>query len=350
MRHATRLLALLLLIGVTHAAPPKDKVKLAKRTQKGDRLLAHETSRTEITIHWKGEGEGAVGGEEVEEVEREYVQEVLKESPLTIKRDYKLSTRAKGKPKDDKVEPVRTSVHGKTVTFNGAEGHPDVVGGELSKEDRENLTTVERIAYSLLPKDEVAVGDSWKVADEMGKAIFHAFYSPENMKTAGTAKLESIKTVEGRRVAKLLLKAQLEIKPTEQIPHITLELKGAANFFVDEGAFQDLVLEGPLLYETSSVEGGKKRVASAEGRTIFRMKGTILAGAAVKPASKDDEIAKAAKLVCSGGHEFPNGFSFCGSCGKQLDAETKRCKGGCAPLLRHCVLCGEALAPKEEKK
>lgn len=339
MRLRVALVLLVLFVGAVEASPPKEKVKLARKTKKGDRLTQKEHQRTETTVHWKGEGEGAANGQEVEEVDREFFQEVLKEDPLLLKRDYKSSTRLKGKPKDDKLEPVRTSVHGKVVLV-GPDG-PRMEGGEMSKEDRDNLDTVERIAYALLPKDEVGPGDTWKVSDEVGRALFRGMFDPENCKTQGLAKLEGWKVVEGRKGAKLSLKVSIAMKPTEIVPEIQLDLKGSAVFLVEEGIFSELSLEGPIHF--AKTEG--KRSWSSDGTTQYTLKGTVVAGAPLEPVAKDDELAKAKQLECSKGHKFPNEFSFCGSCGKGLNPETRRCTGGCPPLLRHCVLCGEPLTP-----
>jgi hypothetical protein len=320
-------------------APPNDKVKLVRRTKKGDRLTQKERQRTETTGHWKSEGEGTANSEEVEEIEREFAQEVLKEDPLLLKREYRTSLRTKGKAKDDKVQPVRTSVHGKVVlvTPDGAK----IEGGIISPEDRDSLDRVERIAYALLPKDEVGTGDSWKVSDEVGRAVFRGMFDPENCQTRGLAKLDGWKVVDGHRGAKLSLKVAIDLQPGELVPAIQAELKGTAVFLVDEGVFSDLTLEGPI--HIAKTVG--KRSWSSDGQTVFTLKAQVVAAAPVEAVAKDDEIAKAKQLECPKGHKFPNEFLFCGSCGKALNAETKRCPGGCAPLLRHCVVCGEALAP-----
>ncbi|MEZ0228311.1 MAG: hypothetical protein ACAI25_06775 [Planctomycetota bacterium] len=336
-------------------AMPKDKVKLVRKTKKGDRLAVKESSHTETTYHWKGEGEGSAGGQEVEDVQRDFLQEVLKENPLVLKREYKLSTRAKGKPKDTAVEPVRTSIHGKTVVI-GPEGPHIESGGDLSKEDREQLNTVEKIAYACLPKDEVAQGDSWKIGDEIGKALFGEALGVDGVKSAGSGKLDSFKMIDGRRAAKLTLKCAIEVKPTEIIPSITLELKGQAWFLVEEGVFTELVLEGPLKILIEKNENGHKKVMSGEGVTTYKLKGEVVAGApeppAPKPLAKDDELARSERLQCAKDekHNFPNRFQFCAQCGKEIDKETQRCVGGkCPPLLRFCPLCGEGLKPAPAK-
>lgn len=340
-------LVLGLALSLAQGAPGKDKVKLARRTKKGDRVQVKEQQHTETTYHWKGQGEGAVGGTEVEDVQREFLQEVVKEDPLVLKRDYKVSTRMKGNPKDDKLAPVHTSIHGKTVLL-GPDG-PRIEGAEVSKEDRESLDSIAKIAYACLPKDEVAVGDTWKLSDEIGKAVFGAGFDPENFKTQGTGRLDALKTIEGRRAAKLSLKAALEVKPTELLPSITLELKGQATFLVEEGVFAELVLEGPMRMEVQKTEDGHERTMSGDARTDYRLKSEVVAGAPEapppKPLAKDDELARAEQLQCSKGHKFPNRFSFCAQCGKELDKTTLRCPGGCAPLLRFCPLCGEGLVP-----
>ena len=350
MTRSSKLLSVLLafaLVPVAAVAGGKEKVKLVRKTRKGDRLAVKESQRTETTSHWKGEGEGAVNGQEVEVVERDYLQEVLKESPLTLRRDYKSSTRTKGKPSEDKPEPVRTSVHGKTVVLS-PDG-PKVEGGELSKEDRDNLDTLERIAYACLPKDEVGPGDTWKISDEIGRALFGPGFDPENVKSQGTGKLDSVKTVDGRRAARLVLKVSLEVKATEVIPSIVLDLKGTATFLVEEGVFTELQLEGPGRIEAKDTKDGKKRTMTAETATVYHLKAAIAAAAPEapppKPLAKDDELARAEAVQCSKGHKFPNRFQFCAQCGKEIDPKTQRCGGGCAPLLRFCPLCGEGLVP-----
>jgi hypothetical protein len=309
-------------------ALPKDKVKLVRKTRKGDRLAVKESSHTETTYHWKGEGEGSAGGQEVEDVQRDFLQEVVKESPLTLKRDYKLSTRTKGRPKDTSQEPVRTSVHGKTVLIT-PEG-PRIEGGELSKDDRENLNTVEKIAYACLPKDEVAQGDTWKLTEEIARALFGEHITAELVKSVGTGKLDSFKTVDGRKAAKLILKVGVEVKPTEVTPQIILELKGQALFLVEEGVFVELALEGPIKIAVDKTEDGRKKTLSGEGQTLYKLK-------------EDDELARAEKVKCAKGHEFDNRFQFCAQCGKEIDKDTNRCVGKCPPLLRFCPLCGEGL-------
>ncbi len=346
-RSTVSLLLVALLVSLASAEPGKDKVKLVRKTKKGDRLAVKEEQRTQSVFHWKGEGEGAVNAEELEEVKRDYLQEVLKEDPLTLRRDYKSSTRAKGKPNDSSVEPVRTSVHGKTVVIT-PDG-PRVEGGELSKEDGDNLDRVEKIAYACLPKDEVGPGDSWKISDEIGKAVFGKGFDPENMKTQGVGKLESWKTIDGRKAAKLALKASLEVKPTEVLPAISYELKGSALFLVEEGVFIELALEGPGKLEAKDTKDGKKRTMTAELQTAYHLKAEVAAAAPEepppKPLAKDDELARAETVQCSKGHKFPNHFAFCAQCGKAIDEKTRRCTGGCAPLLRFCPLCGEGLVP-----
>lgn len=336
-----------LLASLAHALP-KEKVKLVRKTKKGDRLAVKESSHTETKFHWKGEGEGSAGGEEVEDVQRDYLQEVVRESPLTLKRDYRTSTRMKGRPKDTSLEPVRTSIHGRAVVIT-PDG-PRIEGGEISKEDRESLDTVEKIAYACLPKEEVGQGDTWKLGDEIGKALFPGLGS-DLLKTQGTGKLEALKTIDGRKAAKLALKVSAELKPTEVLPAIELELKGQALFLIEEGVFVELALEGPIKIAIEKTENGHKRTMSGDGQTTYKLKAEVTAAAPEAPApkalAKDDELARAEKVKCSKGHEFPNRFGFCGQCGRELDGETRRCPGKCAPLLKFCPLCGEGLTPSK---
>jgi hypothetical protein len=336
-----------LAMGPAQAAPGKEKVKLVRRTKKGDRLSVKEDQHTETTFHYKGEGEGAVGAAEVEDVAREYLQEVVKEDPLVLKRDYKSSTRLKGNPKDDKLEPVKTSVHGKTVIL-GPDG-PRIEGGELSKEDKDDLDTVTRASYACLPKDEVAVGDQWKLGDDLGRAVFGPMYDSENFKAQGTGRLDALKTVDGRRGAKISLKVALEVKPTEVMPSISLELKGQGFFLIEEGVFSELSLEGPMRIEINKVENGHKRTLSGEAQRSYKLHGEVASSAPdappPKPLAKDDELAHAEAVQCSKGHKFPNRFLFCAQCGKEIDQKTFRCAGGCKPLLRFCPICGEGLVP-----
>lgn len=328
-------------------ALPKDKVKLVRKTKKGDRLTVKESQHTETTYHWKGEGEGSAGGQEVEDVQRDFLQEVIRESPLALKRDYKTSLRTKGKPKDTSLEPVRTSVHGKTVLIT-PEG-PRIEGGELSKEDRENLNTIEKIAYACLPKEDVAQGDTWKLTDEIARALFGDAIGADLVKSQGTGKLDSFKTLEGRKAAKLALKVSIEVKPTEMTPSILIELKGQALFLIEEGVFVELALEGPIKIAHDKVEDGHKRTLSGEGQMTYKLKAEVVAGAPEPPApkalAKDDEIARAEQLQCAKDHKFPNRWAFCAQCGKEIDKETQRCVGKCAPLLKFCPLCGEGLKP-----
>ena len=316
-----------LALGPAEAAPGKEKVKLVRRAKKGDRISVKEDQHTETTYHWKGEGEGAVGGAEVEDVAREYLQEVVKEDPLVLKRDYKTSTRLKGNPKDDKLEPVKTSVHGKTVIF-GPEG-PRIEGGEMSKEDKDDLDTVTKVAYACLPKDEVAVGDQWKLGEDLGRGVFGPAYDRENFKAQGTGRLDAFKTTDGRRGAKISLKVALEVKPTEVMPSISLE--------------------GPMRIEITKVENGRRKTLSGEAQRSYKLHGEVASSAPEapppKPLAKDDELARAEAVQCSKGHKFPNRFLFCAQCGKEIDKTTLRCTGGCAPLLRFCPVCGEGLVP-----
>ncbi len=351
--------ALLALLAACFALPvlalPKDKVKLVRKTKKGDRLAVKESSHTETTYHWKGEGEGSAGGQEVEDVQRDFLQEVLKENPLVLKREYKLSTRMKGRPKDTSLEPVRTSIHGKTVVIT-PDGPRIESGGELSKEDREQLNNVEKIAYACLPKDDVAQGDTWKLGDEIGKALFGEALGADGVKSAGSGKLDSFKTIEGRKAAKLTLKCAIEVKPTEIVPSVVVELKGQAWFLVEEGVFLELVLEGPLKIVIEKHEDGRKKTLTGDGQMTYKLKAEVVAGAPEAPApkalAKDDELARAERLQCGKEekHNFPNRFQFCAQCGKEIDKETQRCVGGkCPPLLRFCPLCGEGLKPAPAK-
>jgi hypothetical protein len=330
------------------ALPGKEKVTLARKAKTGDRLVAKEHFRNEKEIHWKGEGQGSAGGEEIEVLEREYFQEVAAETPLTLKRDYRVSTRLKGRPKDDRLEPTRTSIHGKTVILR-PDG-PTLEGGMISQEDRDSLDNYERIAYALLPKQDVALGDEWKVQDEVGRALFRGLFDPTNMKTQGSGKLEAWKTLEGRRAAKLALKAQIQVTPTEVFPACSLDLKGSALFLIDDGIFADVTFECAARYEFRKVDNGKETAWSSDEHATWTLhEGPVLAAPA-KPVTKDDELAKAKVLACSKGHRFPNEFQFCAGCGKPLDPTTRRCPGGCAPVLRFCPICGEALAPANEGK
>lgn len=323
--------------------PGKDKVALARKTVKGERLSAKEHFRTEKVLHWKGEGQGSVGGEEAEVTEREYTQEVQAESPLAIKRDYTLSTRWKGKPKDEVKDPVRTSLHGHTVQFRGEAANLE--GGEMSKEDRDNLDSYERVAYAMLPKSEVGPGDEWKLGDEIGKALFRGAFEATSMKTQGLARLDGWKTVDGRKAAKLSLKVAIQLLPTEQIPAIALELKGTALFLVEEGMYAECSLEGTMHVDVKKQENGREVAATSDERVQWKLKAEPILAAAVKPLAKDDELAKAKAVGCSKGHKFPNEFSYCATCGKGLDEKTRRCPGGCPPILRFCPLDGEPLTP-----
>ena len=47
------------------------------------------------------------------------------------------------------------------------------------------------------------------------------------------------RTVRLGRTGTHSLKVALEVKPTETVPAITLELKGQATFFIDEGVFAE---------------------------------------------------------------------------------------------------------------
>jgi hypothetical protein len=319
----------------------KEKVPLIRRTKAGDRLTGKEHYRSEKEQHWKGEGQGSAGGEEVEVVEREYAQEVVTESPFVVKRDYTLSTRLKGKPKDDRLEPVRTSIHGKTVVLR-PEG-PVLEGGELSKDDRDNLDGYERIVYALLPKQEVAAGDEWKVGDEIGRALFRGGFDAANMKSQATVKLEALKPVDGRRAAKLAVKVAIQVTATETLPQVALELKGSALFLIEEGMFADAALDGTARYEVKNAAA--KNAFVSDERVSWKLHAEFVLAGMPKAVAKDDELAKAKAVACPKGHKFPNEFACCASCGKGLDPTTRRCPGGCPPILRFCPLCGDPLAP-----
>src|SRR5205807_408707 len=146
---------------------------------------------------------------------------------------------------------------------------------------------------------------------EIGKALFRGGFDATSMKTQGTGKLESLRTVEGRRAAKLVLKAQIQVAASEVLPAITLDLKGSALFLLDEGIFADCALEGPVRYELKKNDAGKETVFVSDERVAWKLHADPILAAPVKPVTKDDELAKAKGLGCTNGHRFPNGFAFC---------------------------------------
>ncbi len=277
VRASTVLLVVTAFATSAFGLPGKEKLVLSRRTQVGDRISVKERSHTEMTNHWKGEGQGGAGGQEVEDVSREFVQEITSENPLALKREYKLSTRAKGKPRDEKIEPVKTSVHGKVVLM-GPEGTSIEGGGEISKEDKDDLGTVEKIVYGLLPPGgrEVSVGEDWKVGDELGRAIFGAGFDPGSFKTEGAAKLESVKQQDGKKCAKLALRAVIKVEATEVLPSVELDLKGTGTFYVEEGVFRDCKLDGTYRYEVKKTENGSKTTATSEGTKSYEFKAELL--------------------------------------------------------------------------
>lgn len=337
--------------GVAFALPGKDKVKLERGQKKGQRLVVKERERKESKLFWSKQGEGSGGGEEVEDVEREYVQELASAQPWIVKRAYRLSKRLKRHPKNPEAQPENTSVHGKTVVI-GPDG-PKIEGGaEMSDEDRQNLTTLERIVYACLPAKEVAPGEEWRVpGQDLARAIFGPIVDPTNFDSRGIAKLDKVTTAkDGTRTAKLALKVSIRVKPTEKLPAIDLDLKGQAQFAVEEGVFIAFDLEGPFRYEVQKREGGREASWRSEGTTRFAYKAEIVEPASTPAAgepAKDQDLARAKQIACPAGHKFPVGYAFCCICGKKVDDATKLCPGGCPFILRHCPLCGGKTAPAE---
>jgi hypothetical protein len=350
--------AAVLLVAGAAAAAPKEKVKLERKTRAGQWLAVKERQRTETKVSWKSGGIGSTG-DEVEETEREYDRKVVTEKPLVEKRSYHVSRRLKRTAKTPDAEPQNTSVHGKTVLI-GPDGMKIEGGAEMSKDDRDNLTTLERVVYACLPAKEVAPGDDWKVdGAELGRAVFGPAIDPVNFDTQGIGKLDKVATgKDGRKTAKIVLRVAIKVKPTEVLPEIDMDLRGQAQFSIDDGLFTAFDLEGPVKFAFHKREDdGRETNAKSEGTTRFVYRAEVLLGdkelgPADKPEAKgspkDAALALAKKLVDKNGHQFPVGFLNCGICGAKVDEATKLCPKGCPFILRHCPLCGEELAPAGE--
>lgn len=274
-----RALALSFAMATLAAAPlaiagPPEKVTLARKLEKGARLKVHERWTRESELYAKITGRGSRGARELEEVDRVFVQEVVRERPLQLERKYESSRRKKGDPQDKSLEAVRTSLHGRTVVI-GPLGARIEGGGLLSREDRDELDQVEKLAYALLPKEAVALHDSWSLGEEVGRAALGPQFAGR-VDTKGAARLDALDGTGEKRVAKLSLKLELDVPAVERKPALSAELAGKGKFLVEHGAFVELALEGPIYAELKAGRASGK----SEGRLLYELKAEVLPPAA----------------------------------------------------------------------
>ncbi|MCA8923561.1 MAG: hypothetical protein KDD82_17220 [Planctomycetes bacterium] len=266
------------------------QIVLAHEPRVGTRFEVEERRETTVKILWKARARGS-GEAEFSSSDTKYVEEVLGVGPLRLRRDYERSLRAKhpvGKPD----EPARTSQHGRVVLVEGLEKKVEG-GGDLDKEDREELR-FERLMAALLPPQRVVEpGDTWEISGEaVGRALWGGALPAETTSSSGAVvKLRSLKHKKTGEVAKLQVKAlRVKINKTRGVPELTLDLSGSFEWDVVNSALLKAELSGQVLYVATSRE--EKLTAEAQGPCSWRYQAKPLpaseepgeAGADAEPA------------------------------------------------------------------
>lgn len=265
--------------GLLLAAARAQPWTFERRLAPGTRARVDELHESVLRLQWKGR-DGAVGDEEVNTVERRFVEEVRATTPLVLHRQFELSQRAKRRPKAE-AEPLKTSLHGRGVLVAGHELKPDDPI-EVSKEDRE-LLRLDLLAHALLPERPAGRREPWQA--DPGKLVA-ALFGPGVRPAPGTGARVEVERVERKgddEVAVLRARVALRLERTETIPGVTADLAGELRWSLRRGLLVAAALEGPITYAAGArrEEGGEVTV---QGVLRWTWRATPLDPAAAEPA------------------------------------------------------------------
>ncbi|MBI5369465.1 MAG: hypothetical protein HZA54_20700, partial [Planctomycetes bacterium] len=218
----------------------------------------------------------SVTGHTVEKKLRRWVQRVVEAGPegeFRIDRKYEKSLKVVSKPGSDKKDSYATALQGKVVHITGSGGGWDVNTDayDLMGEDREDVSFSEQI-YALLPKRAVKVGDQWTLkGDEIGPLFFPNEYNPEGFRLKAYGLLKQITRYQDRDCAHIGLSLQLDIQKTDQSAGQKFDIKGYAFFSLEDGAFLEIDLAGPMSID-QGIEGEERFTATGTWRIKVRSK------------------------------------------------------------------------------
>lgn len=259
------------------------QIVLAHEPRKGVVFEVEDHRETTVKVLVKAKARGS-GEAKLIRSEQKYTEEVLGVGPLTLKRVYERSLREDRDVSQTDLEPMRTSQHGRTVLLKDLEKKLED-GGNLDKEDREELR-FERLLAALLPPQRVVKrGDSWEISgNAVARALFGDALPAETTDHSGAVvKLRSIKRKKSGEVAKLEVKGlRIKIKRMRNVPELTLDLKGAFEWDVVNSAPVKADLSGQVRY----VARGDKLTYEAEGPYRWRYQAKLVESD--EPAPADD--------------------------------------------------------------
>ncbi len=121
-----------------------------------------------------------------------------------------------------KVEKKEKPLHGRTITVTFKDGKPAFEGGEKLDDDTLQKVAAENRLYGMLPKDPVAIGDSWTLKDSELKSVME---SKEDVTGSMTLTFKEVREVEGHRCAVLTLKWDVS-GPTDGGADMAIKLEG----------------------------------------------------------------------------------------------------------------------------
>ncbi|RMG06551.1 MAG: hypothetical protein D6731_25540 [Planctomycetota bacterium] len=329
-------------------AAAEESVVLKRLLAKGTRVEVEDRRRSQSTILYRTRHDKVGVGEEKLVVQR-YVEEVRRARPELLWREYSVSTEAKGRPRE-RVEPVRTSLHGQRVFLEAFGMRPDGAF-EIEKEDRERLR-LERLVYALLPPQEtVRVRESWTVGPEpLKRALFGPLAVILQKESGGKATLRSLKKEGNRQVAVLRVRTRLRTEVRADFPGVDLNLKGEVKWAVTEGLLLEANLAGPMTF--TSLGKDRERM-DIQGNLAWTYRAKILA---VERAQADERRERGAPpppgtrvLVCTlhpKEHRIElRHYPMCPLCGQPLDPD-RACPRGDPFPFQYCPHDGAPLQPE----
>lgn len=259
-----------LLLFVSAAGQPAEKVRLQFASAVGDRRVAEASMEMEIDI------QGAAGERELpaftigSRFNEKFTEEVLsvdaRGRPSGIRRAYSVSRRSDTAPTGETKDRV-TSLQGKMVAVRRSGGKVTVTstGGKLVPEDHNRLlAALEHPDQELLPDRDVGLGDTWEVQRKLAPTLFGGGSSRMG------AKFEEIVEHAGHRAARLAAALEMKGQPKGSPGPITVTLEGNLYHALDLRRPLSADLAGPVILTAAKTEKGVRYTLKGDGAMRVR--------------------------------------------------------------------------------
>jgi hypothetical protein len=228
----------------------QDKVRIEVRAAAGDRYVHSSRETNEGTI-WVTFGGMEVPQPMKEHEVRAYRDEVLEIQgavPSKVRRETREWWEEKTAPGAAEPEKRVRALQGKTLVLGRKDGKPTFEGGDGIPQAelwKNRLRT--DLALQALPKEPVAVGDTWPVDEKTLLQDFReeaeAKEGPPIQKAQATGKLEKIETHKGARCAVVLLSIEASGHLPQQAA-VKLEMTMTARLWIDLDKARPLTMKG----------------------------------------------------------------------------------------------------------